>query len=300
MKKKIVFMGTPEFARIVLEELTGSQEIEILALFCQPDRIFGRKQDLKAPETKSFAENLGIKFPIFQPEKLDDACVDAIKKLKPDAVIVVAYGQILPESVLELNCINIHASLLPKYRGASPIQEMILRDEEFFGVCAMRMRASLDSGEILGLMAFRNDGQIPLSELSKKLAQASVSLLLDVLKTKLIPMPQAHAKASFCKKIKKQEGCVDFHDALELTRKARAYEGWPGVFLESGLKLFGIKMTDRSGEVGEILEVDGEGVVVGCGKKAVKISHLQAPGKQILLANVYVSGHHLKVGDILK
>lgn len=301
MKKRIVFMGTPEFACIVLKGLIESGEIELLALFCQPDRPFGRKKELKAPETKSYVENLGKNIPIFQPESFDETCVREIKNLKADMVVVVAYGQILPESLLDLDCINLHASLLPKYRGASPIQEMILNDEEFFGISAMCVRKGLDCGEILGIRAFRNDDEILLLDLSKKLASMGVELLLDIFKTRICLLPQMHAVASFCKKIKKQEGLVDFSDAKKMVLKARAYDGWPGVFLDSGLKLFDIKLEAKRGEAGKILEIDELGIVVACAcGQAVRIGQIQAPGKQVLNAHIYAHGQNLKIGHTLQ
>ncbi len=301
MKKRIIFMGTPEFASIILRGLIESGEVELLALFCQPDRPFGRKKEFKAPETKKYVESLGKNIPIFQPERLDQKCIEEIRAFRADMIIVVAYGQILPEDLLDLDCINIHASLLPKYRGASPIQEMILNNEEFFGISAMRVRKGLDSGEILGVKVLKNDYQILFGDLSRELASMGVDLLLDIFKTKISPLAQMHAVASFCKKIKKQEGVVDFSDAERLVCKARAYDGWPGIFLDSGLKLFDVSMENKRGEIGRILEIGNFGVIIACAcGKAVRIGYIQAPGKQILRANVYVHGQKLKIGHILQ
>lgn len=302
---KILFMGTPLFAKIVLEKLLlDSKECEIIGLFCQPDKPFGRKQELRAPQTKEFLSQNYPNIPIFQPSNLSEEVFNQIKDLNPDVILVVAYGKILPKEILSFRCINIHASILPKYRGASPIQEMLLNDEKLWGVSAMQMEEGLDSGDILGLSIIPSDDKTNLSGLSVKLAELGADLIKDVLKNldKIKPLAQNHALATYCKKIKKEAGKVDFINAKEIVLKYRAFGEWPSIYLGSGLKLFDIVLGDEchTYQAGEILQVQKDFIEVGCQKGSIKIGSLQAPSKQKISASAYVTGKRLKVGMLLE
>ncbi|WP_104760781.1 methionyl-tRNA formyltransferase [Helicobacter cetorum] len=301
---RIVFMGTPFFAKVALEALLKTKEFEIVGLFTQIDKPFGRKKELKMPETKAYLIENYFNIPIFQPEKLGIEEIDILKNLKPDFIVVVAYGKLLPKGVLEIApCINLHASLLPKYRGASPIHEMLLNDDEIYGISTMLMDLEMDSGDILETFSFKREHYLDLETLSLELAYKGRELLIHTLKnfTSITPKTQEHTLATFCKKITKNDGLVTFKDAKNLFLKSLAFKSWPQVFLESGLKLLEIELIEeiKAHVEGEILNISEQGVIIGCLKGSVKIARLQAVGKQPLKAKDYLNGKRLKVGDKL-
>ncbi|PAF44223.1 methionyl-tRNA formyltransferase [Helicobacter sp. 11S02596-1] len=301
---RILFMGTPYFAQVILEKILEDSHFEVVGLFAQPDRPFGRKQELKSPATKEYVIQKNIPIPIFQPQNLDEESFGVIAKLKPDAIVVVAYGKILPKQILaSAKCLNIHASVLPNYRGASPIHEMILNDDKIYGVSVIAMEAGLDSGDILGVSAFEREKPLGLEALLPILAEMGGALAIKVLKNlKIIqPLKQRHADATYCKKIIKNQGLVDFENAKEIYLKFLAYSTWPQIFLPSGLKLFGIELVCQTEEYqkGEILSVQKDSIVVGCLRGTLRIGALQSPGKQKMDAKTYIQGKRLKIGDVL-
>ncbi len=306
IKMRIVFMGTPGFAEVILRALVENEDkkIEVVGLFTQMDKPFGRKKELKAPETKTYILENHLNIPIFQPQSLKEPEVQILKDLKPDFIVVVAYGKILPKEVLTIApCINLHASLLPKYRGASPIHEMILNDDKIYGISTMLMDVGLDSGDILESASFLREDYLDLDALSLKLAHMGAALLLSTLKNffSITRKPQDHAQASFCKKITKADGLVGFKDAKSLFLKSLAFKSWPEIFLENSLKLLEVELVEneKSHKEGEILEIDEKGVLVGCLKGSVRIARLQAVGKKPLKAKDYLNGKRLKIGGIL-
>ena len=305
MSKKILFMGTPDYATTIFKELINSK-YEILGLFTQPDKPVGRKQILTAPHIKQYCIDENINFPIFQPLKLrnNDEAVKQIKELKPDFIIVAAYGQILPKEILDIApCINLHASLLPKYRGASPIQESLLNDDIYTGVTSMLMEEGLDCGDILGLQYLRITSTMEVSEAFEKLSLIAAKLTITTLDNfeNIKPIKQNESQVSFCKKIKKEDGLIDFIDAKKLYLKYKAYSYWPGIFLESELKLKDINLveTDSVNEEGKILEISKDFIVIGCKKGSLKIKTLQAPSKKAISSVDYIRGQRLEVGDLL-
>ena len=310
---RVLFMGTPEFARVVLENLARSHEV--VGLVCQGDKPFGRKQELKQPATKEWVKKELPALPILQPDRLDSEACEAIAALNPEIIIVVAYGKILPKTLLEhYKCLNVHASILPKYRGASPLQEMLLHGDRYWGVSVMEMEEGLDSGAILGISVVESNAKDGLVELSESMANLGAELLDDVLarleggaeksqgSCVLEPLRQDDFQASYCQKIKKDAGRVKLADALEVVAKYRAYGVWPSVFLESGVKLFGIELESGEGahRAGEILRIDEEGVVLGCERGSIRVEALQAPSKQKISAKAFVQGRRLGVGDVLE
>ncbi len=306
MSKRILFMGTPDYATKILEELLSSQ-YKIVGLFTQPDKPVGRKQIITAPHIKQLCIDKKLDIPIYQPKKLRDniEAKKQIEDLNPDFIIVAAYGQILPKNILDIApCINLHASLLPKYRGASPIQEAILNDDEFTGVTSMLMEEGLDSGDILGLQYLKITQKMEVSEAFSKLSNIAAKLTLTTLDNfeQINPKKQNDSEVSFCKKIKKENGKVDFSSAKDLYLKYKAYAYWPGVFLDSGLKLKEITLieTDSNNKDGEIIQFDDNSVIIGCTKGSIKVSCLQAPSKKALNAIDYIRGQRLECGDILK
>ncbi len=305
MGKKVLFMGTPSYATEIFKKLLSSN-YEVIGLFTQPDKPVGRKQVLTPPDIKQFCIDNSINIPIFQPEKLRDnlAAYLVIKELKPDFIIVAAYGQILPKEILKLApCINLHASLLPKYRGASPIQESLLNDDNFTGVTSMFMEEGLDSGDILALQYLKITPMMEVSEAFSKLSLIAAELTITTLDNfdRLNPIKQNESEVSFCKKIKKENGLVDFSDAKNLFLKYKAYSFWPGIFLESELKLKDVELLEETSqnEAGKILDICKDYIIVGCKKGSLKIKTLQAPSKKAINSVDFVRGQRVEIGDIL-
>ena len=305
MSKKIVFMGTPDYATIIFEEIL-KHDYELVALFTQPDKKVGRKQILTPPHIKQYCLDKNINIPIFQPEKLrgNEEVINKIKSLNPDFIIVAAYGQILPKEILDIApCINLHASLLPKYRGASPIQESILSDDTFTGVTSMLMEEGLDSGDILGLKYFKIPQTMEVAELFSELSIIAAKLTIESLERfdLINPKKQNEHTVSYCKKIKKEHGEVNFADAKKLYQTYKAYSYWPGVYLNSGLKLKDISLVNESSSniEGEITNIENDGVTISCKKGSVKIATLQAPSKKAISAVDFIRGQRLNIGDIL-
>ena len=305
MSKKILFMGTPDYATTIFKELINSK-YEIVGLFTQPDKPVGRKQILTPPHIKQYCIDENISLPIFQPLKLrgNEEAKKQIEELKPDFIIVAAYGQILPKEILDIApCINLHASLLPKYRGASPIQESLLNDDFYTGVTSMLMEEELDSGDILGLQYLKITSSMEVSEAFERLSKIAAKLTITTLDNyeNIKPIKQNESEVSFCKKIKKDDGLVNFLDAKILYLKYKAYSYWPGIFLESELKLKDINLveTDSVNEEGKILEISKDFIVIGCKKGSLKIKTLQAPSKKAISSVDYIRGQRLEVGDLL-
>lgn len=306
MSKKVLFMGTPSYATEILKELLNNKNYEVIGIFTQEDKPVGRKQLLTPPHIKQYCLENNINIPILQPKKLKDNLVAyiSIKELEPDFIVVAAYGQILPKEILNLApCINLHASILPNYRGASPIQEGILNDDEYLGVTSMLMEEGLDCGDILGYSYLKNEKNMLVSEAFTKLSNLAAKLTITTLDNydKLKPIKQNDSSTSFCKKIKKEDGEVDFNCAKKLFSKYKAYSFWPGIFLKSELKLKDIEFVENSSQniAGEILEIAKDYIVVGCNQGRLKIRTLQAPSKNSINSVEYIKGKRLTIGDIL-
>ena len=303
----IVFMGTPEYAAKILRALAGAK-FNIAAVFTQPDKPVGRKQILTPSEVKVYAQQHLPTVPIFQPASLkDDAVAVQIKDLKPDFIVVAAYGKILPQAVLDIApCINLHASILPKYRGASPIQSALLAGEKQTGVTAMLMDAGLDTGDMLDF-AYTPCEDKMAAQLFDELGDLAGELIVRVLRNfaNLKPLKQDDAQATHCKKISKSDGLFSFEQSAEqIYNKFRALTPWPGIYLASGLKILDLKIMrefcERKFErAGEILSVDKFGFGVACGEGAIKILKVQEPGKKPVDASAYLNGKRLNAGDIL-
>ncbi|MFY9088813.1 methionyl-tRNA formyltransferase [Arcobacter aquimarinus] len=305
MSKRILFMGTPDYATTIFKELLDSN-YEVVGLFTQPDKPVGRKQILTPPHIKQFCIDEKINLPIYQPFKLknNEEAKKQIEDLKPDFIIVAAYGQILPKEILDIApCINLHASLLPKYRGASPIQESLLNDDKFTGVTSMLMEEGLDSGDILALQYLKITHNMEVLEAFEKLSQIAAKLTILTLDNfeNIKPLKQNESDVSFCKKIKKEDGLVNFLNAKKLYLKYKAYSFWPGIFLESELKLKDIELIEENSNnnLGIILEINKDFIVIGCKKGSLKIKTLQAPSKKAINAVDYVRGQRLEVGSVL-
>lgn len=300
---KIIFMGTPSYAERILDELIACK-FSIVGVFTNEDKPFGRKGVLKQSEVKHLAQSKIPQTPIFTPKSLKTSEVLAqIQGLKADFIVVAAYGKLLPKEILNCApCINLHASLLPKYRGASPIQQAILNGDETSGVCVMLMNERLDGGAILK-SASLNIKNKRADEVFLKMSELAARLCVETLnefKT-LKALPQDESKATFCTKIKKEDGLVNLDNAKELYHKFLAFYPWPSVFLSNGLKFIDIELVDNAAHErdGEILSVEKEGFLLACKTGTLKVKALQESGKNKVSAKDYINGKRLKSGDSL-
>lgn len=300
----IVFMGTPDFAVPALEALAGSKH-KVSAVFTQPDKPRGRKMILTPPDVKVCAEKLGI--PVFQPKTMkSEDSLNAVKSLAPDAIVVAAYGQILPKTVLDVpkyGCINIHGSLLPKYRGASPIQQAVLNGDKVTGLTTMLMDVGLDTGDIL-LQTKTEIGENETSgELFDRLAQMGGELILKTLSAleqgEIIPQKQDESLATHTSKIDKKLCPIDFSkSAYEVHNQIRGLYPWPVATAKlcgKTVKIHSSRVADKSGEIGTIISVNP--LIIACKEKAVEILELQPEGKKRMSASAFAAGHKLSVGD---
>jgi len=299
----IVFMGTPSYATFILKALIANDKMNILAIFTQPDKPVGRKKLLKAPHVKQYLLDNNIDIPIYQPLSLkDEYSYKIIDKLNPDVIVVAAYGQILPQNILNrAKCINLHASILPKYRGASPIQDTILNNDQYSGVTAMIMDSGLDTGDIIGFSYVKIDNDIKVDRLFDLLSKMASNLIIKVLlKSNLKQYAQNNALATKCSKIDKKDALVSFDNAFELYLKFKAYYGWPTVYLENGLKLLDIQLVDtkKINNSGEIIGIDSDGIVIGCNKGSIKIITLQPKSKKPMNALDYIRGKRLGLHQV--
>lgn len=300
---KIVFMGTPDYATEIFKELFACKDIEVSLLVTQPDKPVGRKQVLTPPHTKAYALDNSLHVEIYQPTTLkSDEAYEYINSFSPDFIVVAAYGQILPKKILDIApCINLHASLLPQYRGASPIQSSLLNEDKFAGVTSMLMEEGLDTGDMLGFSYFELDQKIVVGELFEKLAKMAAKLTVKTLKNfeNIKPIGQQNCDTSYAKKIKKSDGQVSFENenAVDIYTKFRAYTPWPGLFLESGLKLKDIELSKSIGKPNTIVAINESSIVVTCKSGALRLNTMQPASKKQMNAAEYVRGKRLEIGN---
>lgn len=296
-------MGTPNYAKKILDTLIDAQDMEVSLVLTQPDRPVGRKKVLTPPPVKVLALEHGID--VLQPNRLSDEGIEhAIKEIKPDFIVVAAFGQILPKSILDIApCINLHASLLPQYRGASPVQQALLNGEKKTGVTSMLMGEGLDTGPMLEKVEFEIPSDMKLHALMAQLTNDACKLTLSTLRNydNIRAETQDESEATLCKKIKKSDGEVDFEVASLIYNKYRAFEGWPGIFTADGTKLDGLSLVDTSSHNKklEILSFVSDSVVVGCLEGSLQIETLQPASKKAMSAKAYCVGRGLKVGDLI-
>jgi methionyl-tRNA formyltransferase len=307
---KIVFMGTAELSCASLEKLARDKFFSIVAVVTQPDKPKGRELKLQFSPVKILAEKLNL--PLLQPAKArDEKFISELRELKPDLIVVVAYGQILPQAILDLpkfGCVNVHTSLLPKYRGASPIQSVILDGETETGVTIMKMDAGLDTGDIITQTRTPISPEDNSQTLHDRLAQLGAELLArtipDFVAGKIKPRPQPAEGASYAAKIKKEDGRIDWNQpAQKILDQLRAFTPWPGAFTflkaepkPQLLKIWKAEIVERSGAAGEILQADKNGIIVACGLNALQILELQREGGRRMNAAEFLAGHSLKAG----
>jgi len=300
---RIIFIGTGEIGVPTLRALLNSEH-EVIAVVTQPDKPVGRDQRIEPPPIKTAligrARPPGA--PIFQPARIKDPqAIEQIRSRTPDAIVVVAYGQILPHDVLEiprLACLNVHASLLPRWRGAAPLQAAIAAGDFETGITVMYMDEGLDTGDIL---LQRNVEILPNDtggSLHDRLAQIAPEALLESLR--LIAagsaprIRQDNARATYAPKLKREHGQIDWSEsAAAIERKIRAYNPWPGAFMKVGdqnLKIFSASVVDLTGQPGEILRSDKD-LIVAAGKDALCLAEVQLEGKRRMSGAEFLRGH---------
>lgn len=297
-------MGTPEFAVPALRALYETHDV--VAVFTQPDRPAGRGRKVVASPVKQAARELGL--PIYQPKTLRSAKTqEELRVLHPDVVVVAAYGLILPQTVLDIppkGCLNVHASLLPKYRGASPIAFAILAGERQSGVTIMRMDAGLDTGPILKQRAIAIDDADTAGSLEHKLSALGAELLTETLPAWLSgllqPQPQIDEQASLTRLLTKADGLIDWsHPAPDIVRRIRAFNPWPAAYTfwrDQPLKLLRATATILRHEPGSVFSRDGA-VLVGAGEGSVELCDLQPAGKRAMQAAEFMRGHVDLIGS---
>ena len=303
---RLIFAGTPPFAARALAALLAAGH-EVPLVLTQPDRPSGRGLKTAPSAVKALAVERGL--PLAQPVSLrEPAALDALRAAGADAMVVAAYGLILPQPVLtllHLGCINIHASLLPRWRGAAPIQRAILAGDRETGITIMQMDAGLDTGPVLVRQALPIAPDDTAQSLHDKLAELGAELIVRALAAPHIPQPQDGRAATYAAKLDKREAVIDWReDATALGRKVRAFNPVPGastLLAGQPLKLWcavpdGV---DTSATPGTVLKADASGVVVACGSGALRVTELQRAGGKRLAAAAFLAGVPLRVGDCL-
>ena len=302
----LIFAGTPEFAAQALEALIAAGH-NVKLVLTQPDRPAGRGMQLQASAVKQVALRHDI--PVYQPEKLrDPATHEAIRAASADCMVVAAYGIILPQAVLDMpriGCLNIHASLLPRWRGAAPIQRAIEAGDAETGVTIMQMDAGLDTGAMLLKEAMPITADDTAATLHDKLAEQGARLIVDALARydALEAVPQPEAGTTYAAKISKAEARIDWtQTAPEIARRIRAFDPFPGSVTEFkgvAIKIWRAVLTDGSGAPGNVIAGDDRQIVVACGEGALSLLQLQRPGSKRLQVHDFQQGAALAKGDQL-
>ena len=307
----IVFMGTPDFSVEALKSLIAAGH-NITAVVTQPDKKKGRGEKVMFTPVKEEALKHDLK--VYQPVKVrEPEFIDELKKLDIDVIVVIAFGQILPKEILEMGqygCINVHASLLPKYRGAAPIQWAVIEGEEESGVTTMQMNEGLDTGDILEVVKVPIDKKETGGSLFDKLSIAGANLIVktldDLQAGTVTPVKQDDTKSNYAKMLKKELGNIDFNqEAVKIERLIRGLNPWPSAYTklaDKTLKIWDADVVDKDyeGENGEIVEVTKDYFVVKTGSKSLKINELQLEGKKRMKSDIFLRGNKLEKGVVLK
>ena len=304
---RIVFMGTPDFAVPSLQALIDAGH-DVCAVYTQPDKPQGRKQILTAPPVKTLA--LAHDIPVFQPNTLKNEDEQArLRELAPEVIIVVAYGKLLPKAVLDIpphGCINVHGSLLPRWRGAAPIQWAVIAGDEMAGVTTMQMAEGLDTGDMLLTYETKVGEKETAGELFDRLAQSGAELLTQTLVKldEITPRPQDDAQSCYAHMLDKQMAVIDWSkSAHEIDCLIRGLNPWPiALTTLSGerLKVFAAEKANGRGEPGTVLEADPKkGLTVACGEGALKLTEIQLVGGKRMKATDFLRGHAIEVGTKL-
>lgn len=312
MSKKIIFFGTPHFAAIILKKLISSS-YRPQGVVTQPDKKVGRKQKIIFSPVKKLAVENNL--PLLQFSKLDEKAILKIKELEPDLIVVAAYGKFLPSKILTLpkfGAINIHPSLLPKYRGPSPVQAAILNDEKETGVSIIKMTEKMDAGPLLAQKSQIIYNQDNAQTLSEKLANLGGQLLLTILpkifEKKIRPLPQDETKATYTKILKKEDGKINWHDsAKNIERKVRAFYPWPGTYSyfhknnqKKRIKITEVSLLNPSvrcaehAKPGDLFQIKKEGktsLAISCGQGSLILKKIQIEGKKEISGDDFILGY---------
>ena len=306
---KIVFMGTPDYAVNTLEALIKSGN-EVAAVFAQPDKPVGRKQILTPPPVKVCATEHNI--PIFQPNTLRDGkALEILKEINPEVIVVVAYGKILPKEILDLpkyGCVNGHASLLPKYRGASPIQWCIVCGEQETGITTMLMDEGMDTGDILDTVTVKIAEEETAEELFDRLAVLSADLMVSTLekleKGVITPIPQNHNDATHAPIIKKEMARLDFtKTAREIHNAIRGYYSWPcAFFMMNGkrVKVISARIGDKTNELAGTVIGNSDELIIACGENSsIRLLTVQPEGSKAMSSKQMLCGNKIPLGTVV-
>ncbi|MEH6395939.1 methionyl-tRNA formyltransferase [Pseudoalteromonas sp.] len=296
---RIIFAGTPDFAARHLQALIDSEH-QIVGVYSQPDRPAGRGKKLKASEVKELA--LQHDLPVFQPASLkSDDALSELSSLNADIMIVVAYGLLLPKAILEaprLGCLNVHGSILPRWRGAAPIQRAIWAGDKETGVTIMQMDEGLDTGDMLHISRCPIDTAETSASLYTKLADLGPAALIDTIAKlangEITPQVQDDAQANYAKKLSKEEANIDWNmDAVQIERNIRSFNPWPVCFTQMGdntVKIYQANVVEQQGNAGTVLQSDKHGIVIACGTNALNITQLQPQGKKPMAITDFLNG----------
>lgn len=306
---RVVFMGVPEFAVPALSRLADSEH-EVAAVYTRLDKPSGRGRGISESPVKRVAEGLGLE--VRQVESFKSSGdVSALAKLKPDVIVVASFGVILPQSVLDMppyDCLNLHPSLLPRYRGPTPIPAAILAGDEVTGSSIMLIEKKVDSGPILAQREVSIEPSDTTKSLTERLAQVSADLLMETLpgwlSRSITPRTQRHEDATYTKILSKNDGDIDWQfTAVELWRRVRAYYPWPAGYTSWGGKalriLEALPQSGRYGDTGRVLDLGGGGVGVQAGDGILKLLRVQVEGKREMGAEEFVRGQRGFVGSLL-
>ena len=308
---KIIFMGTPDFSVGTLEALVEAGHEVVLAV-TQPDKPKGRGKEMQFTPVKECAMKYQI--PVYQPRRVrEPECVEELQKYDADIMVVVAFGQILPKEILEMTpygCVNVHASLLPKYRGAAPIQWALIDGEEVTGVTTMQMNEGLDTGDMLLKTEVVIEGKETGGSLHDKLAAAGAKLCVETLKAlqqgTVTPIPQGDTTTSYAKMLDKQLGNIAWEKpAVEIERLIRGLNPWPSAYTnwdDKVMKIWDAEVVTEDTEAtpGMITKVEKDAFYVQTGERMLKVCELQIPGKKRMDAGAFLRGYQVKEGEVLK
>ena len=309
---RIVFMGTPDFSVPTLEALVASGH-EVVAVVTQPDKPKGRGKEIHMSPVKECALQHNI--PVYQPVRArDEAFVEEMRALNPDAMVVIAFGQILPKSLLDLpkyGCVNIHASLLPKYRGAAPIQWAVINGDEETGITTMMMDVEMDTGDMLEKTVVKLDPEETGGSLFDRLSLLGGDLILSTLskleKGEITPVPQDHEKATYVKKISKSMGDIDWTmDAVSIERLVRGLNPWPSAFTRWNgkmLKIWEAKVLpdpDVKLPCGSVISASDEGLKIQTGAGVLCVTSLQLEGKKRMDTAAFLRGYQVAAGSMME
>lgn len=313
---RVVFLGTPDFAvptlEMLLETRPGLKEVRVVGVITQPDRLAGRGRHLTAPPVKRIAQEAGL--PVFQPQRLrgDPEALRFLQDLSPGLLVVVAFGQILPPEVFDFppyGTLNVHASLLPRYRGAAPVARAILDGAEETGVTIMKIDAGMDTGDILTQKEVPVDENVTGGDLEEILSREGAELLAQTLPGYLAgeiqPRPQDHDRATRAPRLAREEGRIDWsRPSSEIHNRIRGLNPWPGAFSHLRNRVVKIwksekvPLTNHPGIPGQVLAVDPENLIVQCGRQTqIALKELQLAGRKRVTGRALASGLHLRTGE---